>query len=659
LPTVVSARHNNPESPAAILFQGFPLMVLRRLSLPAAAAGLLLALAATTSAQKPFDDPILERMRKDVFFLASSECEGRGIDTKGIELAADYVAASFKESGLKPAMKDGSYFQPFTVTTSAKLGQPTTAKLIAEGGVVRELKLGTDYNPMGFSSTSKASGGLVFVGYGITAPELKYDDYAGIDAEGKIVVMLRHTPRANATGDQRFDKTVGPMEDSNHAAFTAKIENATAHKAAGVIIVNDAPFAGTRDSIPQFINHAIGTTPAEFPVLFLKRAVLNPLVTTGPIRSLADIETLIDKDLKPRSFAIPGWTLDAEVTVDRTDYKVKNIVGVLEGKGPLADETVVIGAHYDHVGYGTFGSLGGPTAKGKIHYGADDNASGTTGLMELARRFGAMKDRQGRRLVFIAFTAEERGLYGSIHYCKEPFFPLEKTVAMINMDMIGRTKPVPADWLGIGEKKDRLVIYGTGTADTFKDLVADVGGRADFKISTMASGSGPSDHDSFYRKKIPVLFLYTGTHGEYHRPTDVPEKINVPGMKKVADLVQAFVENLATVETKPKFQATRDPWTDPTDPRASTTRPTGPRLGIRPGNYESEDGGVLVEGVSPGGPAEKGGVKDNDLIVEIGGKPVKNIGGYMTAMGGQKPGHPVDVVVLRKGTKMTLKLTPE
>jgi hypothetical protein len=280
--------------------------------------------------------------------------------------------------------------------------------------------------------------------------------------------------------------------------------------------------------------------------------------------------------------------------------------------------------------------------------------------MELARRFGAMKDRQGRRILFIAFTAEERGLYGSIHYCKEPLYPLEKTAAMINMDMIGRSKPVPADWLGVWGMKDRLVIYGTGTADSFGELVEEVGGKTDFKLSTLASGTGPSDHDSFYRKKVPVLFLYTGTHGEYHRPTDVPEKLNVEGMRKVADLVQAFAENLAAVETRPKFQVTRDPWRDPTDARASSARPKmGPRLGIRPGNYESEDGGVLVDGVTPGGAAEKGGVKDNDVIVEIGGKPVKNIGGYMTAMSAQKPGAAVDVVVLRKGKKLTLKVTPE
>jgi Peptidase family M28/PDZ domain/PA domain len=636
-------------------------MSLRRLFPAAGVAGLVIALTQGSFAQKPLDDPILERMRKDVFFLASPECEGRGIDTKGINIAADYVADAFRAAGLKPAMKDGSYFQPFTVTMSAKLGEPVAATLTGPSGVARELKIGADFNPMGFSATAKALGGLVFVGYGITAPALNYDDYAGMDVAGKIVVMIRRTPRPTATGENRFDRSVPADEDSTHSAFVTKIENAVAHKAAGVVIVNDAATAGMRDSIPNYAQHAIGTTPATIPVLFFRRAVLDSLLAQGPIRSVGDIETLIDKDLKPRSFDLTGWKLDAEVTVNRTEYKVKNVVGVVEGKGPLADETVVIGAHYDHVGYGSFGSLGGKDAKGKIHFGADDNASGTTGLIELARRFAAMKDRQGRRILFIAFTAEERGLYGSIHYCKEPLFPLDKTAAMINMDMIGRAKPVPADWLGIWGMKDRLVIYGTGTADSFGELVDDLGAKSDFKLSTMAAGTGPSDHDSFYRKKVPVLFLYTGTHGEYHRPTDVPEKLNLEGMKKVADLVQAFTENLAAVETKPKFQTTRDPWRDPTDARASSSssRPIGPRLGIRPGNYESEDGGVLVEGVTPGGAAEKGGVKDNDVIVEIGGKPVKNIGGYMTAMSAQKAGAATDIVVLRKGQKVTLKVTPE
>jgi Zn-dependent M28 family amino/carboxypeptidase len=382
------------------------------------------------------------------------------------------------------------------------------------------------------------------------------------------------------------------------------------------------------------------------------------VIAGGAIKSVADIETLIDKDLTPRSFEIKGWKADAEVAVNRDEYKVKNVVGVLDGAGPLADETIVLGAHYDHVGFGNYGSLGGAAGRGKIHFGADDNASGTTGLIELARRYGAMKDRQGRRMVFIAFSAEELGLYGSVHYCKAPLYPLEKTAAMINMDMIGRSKPVPADWLGVF-KQDRLVVYGTGTGDGFNELVDKANAKVEFKLSRLASGTGPSDHDSFYRKKVPVLFLYTGTHGEYHRPTDVPEKINVPAMKKVADFVQVLADDLTTREARPKYQETKGGWTDPTDPRAVPTRPKGPTLGIRPGNYEAEDGGLLVDGVTPGGPAEKGGIKDGDVIVEIGGKPVKNIGGYMSAMSAQKAGTPTEVVVMRKGQKVTLKVTPE
>ncbi len=632
-------------------------MLFRRVFRAATTVGLLCCFALTSLAQKPFDDPMLERMRKDIFFLASPECEGRGVETKGIEKAADYVADTLKQAGLKPAMKDGSFFQPFTVADSVKLDTPTKATLSGPNATVKELKLRTEYNPMGCCATSSVAGELVFVGYGITAPELKYDDFEGMNVAGKVVVMIRRTPRYGQTGDKRFDTSATNADDSKYAPFAAKIENAATHKAAGVIIVNDTGSAARLDAIPQFGNFAFGTTPAPFPVLFFKRETLDGIIAGGPIKSVGDIETLIDKDLKPRSFEIPGWKIDAEVTVKKTEYNVKNVVGVLEGAGPLADETVVLGAHYDHVGYGSFGSLGGPSARGKIHYGADDNASGTTTLMELARRYGAMKNRQGRRLVFIAFSGEERGLLGSIHYCKEPLFPLDKTVAMINMDMVGRAKAVPADWLGVMPYKDRLVVYGTGTGDGFEKLVEDAGTKSEFRLRTLATGTGPSDHDSFYRKHIPVLFLYTGTHNEYHRPTDVPEKINVLGMKKVADFVQVLADNLTACESRPKFQATKDPWIDPTETRSG--RPQGPRLGIRPGNYETEDGGVLVDGVSPGGAAEKGGVKDGDVIVEIGGKPVKNIGTYMTAMSAQKAGTQIEIVVMRKGQKVTLKVTPE
>lgn len=621
-----------------------------------AALSAVLALATDSTAQKPFNDPILERMRKDVYFLASPECEGRGIDTKGIDKAADYIAEAYKKAGLKPAMKDGTYFQPFKVMMSAKLGKPTALTLTGPEDAKKELKLNSDFSAMGYSPTSQASGELVFAGYGISAPDLKYDDYAGLDVEGKVVVVLRRTPRYGVKGDKRFDTSIPEGEDSVHATFDKKIENAAKHKAKALIIVNDTTGAGKTDAIPPFELHSRGTTTAEFPVMFLKRAKFDELLKAAKQKSVTEIEDAINENLKPITFALKGWKAEAQVTVNRKEVNVKNVVGVLEGAGPLKDETIVIGAHYDHVGYGTFGSAGGPKAQGKIHYGADDNASGTTGLIELARRFGAMKNREGRRIVFIAFSAEEMGLFGSIHYTKEPLFPLEKTAAMINMDMIGRTKPVPVDWLGLFGKKDRLVIYGTGTGDSLEKLVNEQTDGADFRLFKIRASATNSDNHSFYIKKIPVLFFFTGLHGEYHRPTDVPEKLDVPGMKKVVDLAEKLTYELAKRETAPKFAAVKERAPlDPTDPRPEPKRgPGGPRLGILP-DYNYEGTGLRLEGVSPGGVAEKAGFKEGDVIVEIAGKPVANITNYMTAMGGQKLGTTIDVVVERKGKKMTLK----
>jgi hypothetical protein len=618
----------------------------------AVALAAILSLAVPSAAQKPYEDPILERMRKDVFFLASDDLEGRGIETKGIDKAADYIADTFQTAGLKPAMTNGSYFQPFTVTMSSTLGKPTSLSLTGPDDAKKEPKLGTEYTPMGFSGTGKGSGDLVFVGFGITAPELKYDDYAGQNVEGKFVVMLRRTPRYGEKGDKRFDTNIPAGEDSNHAAFTTKIELAAKNKAAGVIIVNDSTAAGKTDAIPSYQMHAMGGPASKIPVLFLKRETLDEILASAKQKSLKEIEESINDKLKPVAFAIKGWKADARVTIERKEVKVKNVVGVLEGSGPLKDETVVIGAHYDHVGYGLWGSTGGSAAKGKIHYGADDNASGTTGLLELARRFGGMKNREGRRIVFIAFSAEEHGLDGSRHYCKEPLFPLEKTAAMINMDMIGRSKPVPSDWLGLFDKKDRLLVYGTGTGEGFDKLVDSTNKKVDFKVTKIPAGTGPSDHDSFYRKSVPVIFLYTGIHAEYHKPTDVPEKINVPAMKKVADFAELLAKDFTTRDTKPKYVVVKEPHRDPTAP--DTPRPMGPRLGVLP-DYAYDGPGLRLEGVNPGSVADKAGIKGGDVIVEIAGKPVPNITGYMTAMGGQKLGTTIDVVVERGGKKLTLK----
>ena len=353
-----------------------------------------------------------------------------------------------------------------------------------------------------------------------------------------------------------------------------------------------------------------------------------------------------------------GWTAAANVSLKKNDFACKNVVGVLEGAGPLANETIVVGAHYDHLGTSSFGSMQGPSAEGKVHWGADDNGSGTTGVIEIARRFAAMKDRQGRRIVFILFSGEERGLHGSIHYCREPLFPLEDTVFMLNMDMIGRVKPVDDEKGGL---KDRLLVYGTGTGEGFDKLADDF--NTSFKIVKYGAGTGPSDHDSFYRKKVPVYFFFTGTHSEYHRPTDIPELINLDGMRKVVDYGEKIMYHFATVAERPKYLVTKEQFEFPKEKGDSksnssgSARMTGPTLGIMP-SYEEGTAGVKLDGISPGGPAEKAGLKDGDLIVEIAGKPVTSVTNYMTIMNQQKSGVEIELVLVRKGPKMTVKVTP-
>jgi hypothetical protein len=619
---------------------------------------LLLAAAPAPAQAPPSADPVLERMKKDVFFLAGPECEGRGVETKGIHKAAAHIADSFKAAGVKPAMKDGSFFQPFTIFLGAKLGTPNTLAFVGPKDAKTALKYDDDFTVMGFSRTAAVSAPVVFAGYGITAPDLKYDDYDGLNAAGKWVVILRKMPRPGKTDDGRFDTTAKPNADSAYSPFAAKIANAAAHKVAGLIIVNDTFSAASGDALFPYAAHAAGTEQAAFPVIHMKREAFETLLASAGKKKLADIEKGIDETLKPASFEFADWKVDGTMTVNRNEITAKNVVGVIEGNGPLANETVVIGAHYDHLGDGRYGSMGGAKANGQTHFGADDNASGTTGLIELARRYGG-KSREGRRIVLIAFSGEERGLLGSVHYCKNPLFPHESTVAMLNMDMIGRSKEVAGDWLEL-TKKDRLLVYGTGSADTFDALVTDKNKKYDFKLSKLPAGTGPSDHDSFYRKKIPVLFFYTGTHDNYHQPTDTPDRINVPAMRKVVDLVQDLTDTLTTVPTPPKYQVTRDPWTDPTSPHAATgtAKLTGPKLSLRP-DYSYEGEGMRLEGVTDGGAAAKAGLKEGDVVIELNGKATKSVQGYMTALNGMKPGVAADVVILRGGKKMTLKVTPQ
>jgi hypothetical protein len=619
------------------------------------------------------EDSSEARMRRDITFLASDQCEGRGVTTQGINLAANYIAAEFEKAGLKPGGLEHSYFQPFTIP-AARLESPPTLTLQGPQGQEIELQEGKHFQALSFSQSGHLTAGLVFVGYGVTNDkEGRYDDYEDIDAAGKIVVILRDTPRA----DNRFASFYNRQ---HHRLFFSKIQNAEKHKAAGILFVNDRDTAKDGDDLYDFNFFATLSGPGKVPMLHVRRSVLDEMLASSLGTTLNSLEGDIDRDLRPRSAPLTGWNAHLDVQVVRSKISVKNVVGYLPGDGPLGKESVILGAHYDHLGYGGMGSLA-DLKKPAIHHGADDNGSGTTTLMELARRFGQMPNREGRRLVFMAFSGEESGLLGSYYYTQHPLFPLSETVAMINMDMVGRLRPVhermwpevlgllaglggggipglvPLSVLGEDSQKDwqankdRLIVQGAFTAKNFDALLNQVNKKHDFKLTKQPGGLGPSDHASFYAKKIPVYFLFTGDHADYHKPSDTADKINVAGMKKIADFVEDLTQQVARLPDRPQYVKT-------VAPMIPRTEGPIPRLGIRP-SYGDSGQGVLLGAVNEDGPAAKAGLKEGDRIIEMGGKSVKDINVYMALIAKHKKGESLEIGVLREGKKMVIKITPE
>jgi hypothetical protein len=573
------------------------------------------------------------RMRQDISFLASDECEGRGPGTKGIDKAADYIAVEFKKAGLRPGGKDGSYFQPFTINANV-LDEPARLALKGPLGQDIELKQGVQFWPMALGGRGADTAGVVFAGYGITSEKAHYDDYEGIDVAFKVVVLLRGAPHSPDKNRAR--------ELMAGAPFVRKLVNAEKHEAAAVLIVNDEDTARDGDALLDFNYTAFSRSAVKIPVFHVRRSILE-MMLPGGADALTTLESEINRDLKPHSRALPGWKAEVEVKMHRGTIDVKNVVGVVEGSGPLADETVVVGAHYDHLGYGGNSSLAG-LKKMALHYGADDNASGTTTMMELARRFASTPRRQGRRLVFIAFSGEELGLYGSEYYCKHPLYPLKETASMYNLDMVGRLRPDKAT------SKPKLLSEGSGTAQPFRELLEDLARKHDFKMVNKPSGFGPSDHASFCGRDVPVLFVWTDYHDDYHRPGDTADKINIAGMRRIADLSQDAIAALTQME-KPAFVKVKEP-------SSGVSKYDGPTLGIRP-SYGDEEEGLLIGGVTTGRPAEKAGLQADDRIVEIAGKPIKNIQTYMTALATHKKGETLEVGFIRNGKKMTVKVKLE
>ena len=617
-----------------------------------------IGLAATISlAGDEYVSPSQARLKADVAFLAADAQEGRGPGTRGIEASADHIAAAFAAAGLKPAPGGEEFFQPFSIKGEAKIsGEPALAFRGPNG---REIKAtAQDFAPLAIGSGAKLDGTpVVFAGYGITAKDagqnLDYDDYAGIDVKGKAVLIIRREPQLD---DEK--SAFAGKQTTAYASFNHKATNAFQHGAGAILFVNDlAGLKGNADSLLG-INTAGADQNSPIPFIMLTRVEADALLEAAGQPKLAAIEKEIDADLKPRSRPLDGWNLAATINIERQGLRTKNVVGVLEGAGPASEETIVVGAHYDHLGTGglTSGSLA-PFSR-NIHNGADDNASGTAMVLELARRLGRRADPLPRRVVFMAFSGEERGLLGSRHYVEHPLIPLDKTVMMINFDMVGRLSD-----------ESELTMVGVGSSPGLEGVVEVLGTAAGFKLKKVkgvSDGFGGSDHESFYDKKIPVLFPFTGLHKDYHKPSDDTERINFAGMCRIADYGELLLLDLARRPSRPTFVAAAPkPATDPhagiipggdgsTDP--ARMGGNGAYLGTVP-DYGTEANGAPLADVRENSPAAKGGLKGGDLIISFAGKPISSIQDYSDTLNRSKPGDAVDIVVKRDGKEVTLKVT--
>ena len=598
---------------------------------------LVLGLLSTVLAADPADPAAakasIARMRADLTYLSSSELEGRGINTAGIVKAAEHIRNEFKQMGLKSGTTDGTYFQPFKYGQNYKIDPAKTNFEIAG----KKLEPGKDFGPMAGGGSAPFKGGVAFVGYGITTEGGKYDDYKGIDVAGKIVVVLRRTPRQGVKDDSVFTDAARPRYES----LDSKITNATNHKAAGILFVSD-PYTVKDASLdkledPNYVGRPRGQGQQRIPVAQITQAAANELLASSNVKSIADAAAAIDKDLQPQSVVLS----DAGEAKGQFEFQVEqlnlnNVIGVLEGAGPNANETIIIGAHYDHVGYGQFGSLGGPAARQRIHHGADDNGSGTTAMLETARRFASKKTPPARRLVFMAFSAEESGLIGSRHYASNsPIFPLKDTVAMLNMDMVGRLR------------EGKLEISGNKTAKEFEPMLEELNKTFKFDLKLgPAAVRGDSDHASFSNVGIPILFFFTGMHPQYHRPTDTVDLINFEGMNQIVDLAEAVVERWSTMP-RPTFVP------PPKSGFAMMGNRRRPTLGIMPA-YNSSAKGVEVDDVLEGGPAQKAKLRKGDVIIQIDAEKIENLEGYMAAMGKFKAGDKTKLTVKRGNETLTL-----
>ena len=583
--------------------------------------------------------------------LASDQMEGRGVGTAGLDAAGQYIAGYLKALGLQPLPGADNYFQPFQYTRIEGIDESTNLRIDGKTLVSK-----TDYTVQLMSAEKSFSAPAVFVGYGVTAKkdkdgkDIDYDDYAGVDVTGKVALALRFEP-TDAEGKSRLAKE----GSSDHASILTKARLAASKGAVAFLYVHPPDHHGTELLLASDRRGAGGGI--SIPVIQISQRAANELLKSSNAPDLRSLQKDIVASFKARSIPLDKSEVGGAVQLKRATHNLRNVAALLPGKGRRANEYIVVGAHYDHLGKrGQF-----PGTTDKIHYGADDNASGTAGLLELARMF-SRSSPPPRSLIFIAFSGEEMGLLGSKHYAEHPLVPLEKTVAMLNLDMIGRVS------------NNTIMIGGAGTSAAFDMMLQRADAKSPLTLSTRwRDGRAPSDITSFVNKGIPGIMFFSGLHADYHRPTDTPDKVNYKAQTQVVDLAADIIDEIARMDpilltftppppsTRPTTRSTTGPSTRLAT-RPSTGDPNlragGASLGVMPDYGLEGIEGVRISGATPGSAAAKAGLKAGDTLTHFDGKALKNLYDYMDALNAATPGKTIKIQILRDGKPMTLEATP-
>lgn len=609
-------------------------------------------------------DAYIEHVR----ILASDEYEGRGTGQPGNDMAAKYISEHFAAMGLKPGGVDGTWFQPFDVRKGKKLEADHAEFKIS--GVDDTYEVKKDWTPFPFSATGDFDGTVVFVGYGIESPDDGFDDYANLDVRDKIVLVMRYEPKSKDDG-----ATIGGRDPSKHALFATKARVAAKHGAKAMLVVNP-PLRDEKDDLYKFGREGSRET-YELPMVHIKQQMASTLLSRGGLPTLEQLEKDIAEDRKSHSAALANVQVTVKSGLVSNELKTKNVLGILEGDGST-DEFVVVGGHFDHLGIAA--RMFGSDDKKFIHNGADDNASGTAGVLEMARVL-MMSPKLHRNVLFICFSGEEMGLLGSAHYVDNPTIPLAKIRAMMNFDMIGRFS------------ENDVMIYGVPTAEEFSAVCDRASAETGMPYKLGKSLPGNSDHYSFQQKKIPVIFPFTGLHRQYHKPEDDWELIKPDGATRILKFSYLTLVDVANMKDGPTWKDPRKRSSDSDGPAADTDNgdkskaankaqngdskvgeksdphaaladkdsdaaaPPMPkvRLGVVPDYSEDGKPGLRLNDVTPGSAAEKAGIKGGDRIIKIGDTPVRGIESYMLALGKFKPDDEVEIVVERDGQPLTLK----